>query len=68
MTMRSGYGGGAGVAGTALVGRGGLVQMGDGARRTVLKSTPELANPAIRLSWMRFPLASMAVRGRRDGG
>ena len=52
-TTRSGIGGGAGAAGTALVGgRGGRQQMGDDARSVDARSLPEFWSPASQRSWM----------------
>ena len=69
-TMRSGIGGGAGAACTALVGArgGGRQQMGDDARSADAKSRPEFWSPASQRSWMLAMRWSTGVRGRRGGG
>ena len=68
-TRRSGIGGGAGAAGTALAGaRGGRQLMGDGARSADARSRPEFWSPASQRSWMLAMRWSTGVRGRRGGG
>ena len=68
-TTRSGIGGGAGAAGTALAdARGGRHQMGDDARSADARSRPEFWSPASQRSWMLAMRWSTGVRGRRGGG
>ena len=69
-TRRSGIGGEAGAAGTALASArgGGRQQMRDGARSADARSRPEFWSPASQRSWMLAMRWSTGVRGRRDGG
>src|SRR4051812_47836785 len=45
---------------------GGVEQMGEGARRDLLRLPPLLATPATHRSWTGLPPA-MGVKGRRGG-